>query len=84
MPGSTGPALREQLLGERPDLRALFISGYTADALQDREPLLSPVELLQKPFRGEELTARAALLLDRRASPTATSAGTVTGRGGAP
>jgi CheY-like chemotaxis protein len=73
MPGSTGPALREELLRERPDLRALFISGYTADVLRDREPTLSPVELLHKPFRGEELAARAALVLAQRPSGAASA-----------
>ena len=71
--GSTGPALREELLRERPSLRALFISGYTADVLRDREPTLSPVELLHKPFGGEELAARAALVLAERASGAASA-----------
>jgi len=58
MPGMNGAELRERLRPLCPDLRVVFMSGYTDDvvarqALRDRE-----VHFLQKPFMVETLTAK--------------------------
>ncbi len=64
MPDMNGPALAQRLVGLRPELRVLFISGYS--------DLLSPpggnnpnMGFLSKPFPASVLTARVAQLLAR-------------------
>ena len=58
MPGESGPVLAQRLLRERPELRVLFISGYTGDELGEHGALERTVALLQKPFTVRELTER--------------------------
>jgi PAS domain S-box-containing protein len=66
MPGKNGRELVEQLRHGRPGLRALFVSGYTHDAIAQRGVLDSGVEFLSKPFTPATLGARVRELLDRR------------------
>ena len=60
MPEMRGPDLALQLVQSRPQMRVLYMSGYTADALsRDLEGIPSvKTALLQKPFRLQELAAR--------------------------
>jgi CheY-like chemotaxis protein len=64
LPSMKGPELVEQLRRHRPHLRALFISGFTSDALRDGGINPAEVAFVQKPFTGEELTSRLRELLD--------------------
>jgi PAS domain S-box-containing protein len=58
MPRVAGPALVEQLRKGFPELRVLYMSGYTDDALL-RHGVLNPgVELIEKPFAPDELVRR--------------------------
>jgi len=66
MPGEDGRDLAASLLEIRPDLKVIFMSGYSKD-LQD--PRLSGASFLQKPFGRQELAQK---LLDA-ASPRAHS-----------
>jgi two-component system, cell cycle sensor histidine kinase and response regulator CckA len=50
MPGMRGPELAERLLRERPDLRVLYMSGYTDDAIAHHGFLDAGTAFLQKPF----------------------------------
>ncbi|OGK89213.1 MAG: hypothetical protein A2X52_09215 [Candidatus Rokubacteria bacterium GWC2_70_16] len=68
MPEMSGPQLAARLTVERPGLRVLFVSGYTADALGPRGALAPGVALLQKPFTAEALAAKVREVLDRRPS----------------
>ncbi len=52
------------ILKRRPDIRVLFMSGYTDESLV-RSSLASAVELLQKPFTPESLTRKVRQVLDR-------------------
>jgi two-component system cell cycle sensor histidine kinase/response regulator CckA len=63
MPRMNGPALVKTLLGLRPAVRVLFISGYPAPILECRECLPSEAEYLQKPFRTERLLEKIEALL---------------------
>lgn len=56
MPGITGFDLAEQLKKERPQMRVLFMSGYTNKVLDNRGGAnLQEDEFLQKPFGVSEL-----------------------------
>lgn len=59
-----GPALVDELRRSRPHLRALFISGYTSDAVLERGISEAEVAFVQKPFTSEELASRLRQLLD--------------------
>jgi CheY-like chemotaxis protein len=57
MPEMSGPALAQRLVGLRPELRVLFISGY-ADMAAQPHPGNENVGLLSKPFQASALTGR--------------------------
>jgi CheY-like chemotaxis protein len=50
LPGMGGRELAEQLTSTRPELRVLFMSGYTDDAVMRQGVLSAGVRFLQKPF----------------------------------
>jgi PAS domain S-box-containing protein len=50
MPGMRGPELAERLLRLRLDLRVLYMSGYTDNAIAHHRFLDAGTEFLQKPF----------------------------------
>jgi hypothetical protein len=62
MPGSTGPQAVDRLRAAHPSLAALFISGYTDDALPAAASLGQ--EFLQKPFTPAALAAKMRSILD--------------------
>jgi PAS domain S-box-containing protein len=55
MPGLGGRALAEQLQVRRPEVRTLYVSGYTEDAVVRRGVLESNVAFLAKPFSPDAL-----------------------------
>jgi len=63
MPGMSGRVLAEQLTSERPDLRVVYMSGYTDDAMIHNGVLDAKVHFLEKPVATSKLvqTLRAAL-----------------------
>lgn len=64
MPGSTGPKLFEQLVGRQPNLKVLYVSGYTDTAIIDSGEIDPAIELLQKPFSANSLKRRIREVLD--------------------
>ena len=58
MPGMNGKELSERLRELRPNLKVLFISGYTADVIAHRGVLDRGVAFLHKPFSPEELAQK--------------------------
>jgi two-component system cell cycle sensor histidine kinase/response regulator CckA len=62
MPEMTGPTLAQRLIGLRPELRVLFISGY-ADMAAQPYPDNENVRFLSKPFQASALTARVRQML---------------------
>jgi PAS domain S-box-containing protein len=66
MPGLGGPETWEQMQPVRAGLRVLFTSGYADDRYRQRLP--PGAELLEKPFRAEELLRRVRRALDEGSS----------------
>ena len=62
MPEMRGPALAERLVAQRPDLRVLFVSGYTEPMLESATAAGS-VNFLAKPFAPSRLVTTVAALL---------------------
>jgi DNA-binding response OmpR family regulator len=66
MPGLSGPKMAERLALERPEMRVLFASGYTDDALGPHGVLVPGIAFIQKPYRSEDLLARVRTMLDTK------------------
>jgi len=64
MPGMRGPELAASLAPERPDMRVLYISGYTDSAIVWDNVKLPGVAFLQKPFTPDDLVAQVRKVLD--------------------
>jgi two-component system cell cycle sensor histidine kinase/response regulator CckA len=58
MPDASGPDLYRKLLLKRPDLRVLYMSGYTDDAILHHGRLDPKDDFLQKPFTANALCRR--------------------------
>ncbi len=65
MPGMNGQQLKERIEQLRPDIKVLFMSGYTADAVANRGILADGVHFLQKPFSNKSLAQKVQAVLDR-------------------
>lgn len=73
MPGLGGRAVAEHLGRTRPNLRVLYMSGYTDNAI-DQHGVLGPgVTLLQKPFTLHALARKVREVLDAPLSPHAST-----------
>ncbi len=64
MPGMNGRELYERLQAQRPDLKCLYLSGYTADVITQRGVLPEGVNFLQKPFTLKSLAQKVRAVLD--------------------
>jgi two-component system, cell cycle sensor histidine kinase and response regulator CckA len=58
MPGLSGPALVERLLLDAPDMKVLYITGYSEEALRQQGVLPAGGALLEKPFTAHQLAER--------------------------
>jgi CheY-like chemotaxis protein len=66
MPRMSGRELVEQILPLRPEMRVLYVSGYSEEAIAHQGQLTPGIELLPKPFTPGVLTAKIREILDRR------------------
>ncbi len=64
MPGGSGRSLHEKLKSERPDLKVLYISGYTDEIIAGHGILEEGFHFLQKPFTRAELLQKVREVLD--------------------
>jgi CheY-like chemotaxis protein len=64
MPGMNGHELAARLASIQPDLKCLFMSGYTANVIAHRGVLDEGVHFLQKPFSMEALAAKVREVLE--------------------
>jgi signal transduction histidine kinase len=65
MPLMSGKAMADQLKTTYPDLKVLFTSGYTDDAIAHHGVLERGVEFLAKPYTPATLTSKVREMLDR-------------------
>jgi signal transduction histidine kinase/FixJ family two-component response regulator len=64
LPGKVrGRALAEQIISIRPDVKVLFMSGYTENSIVHHGRLDDGVQLLGKPFKREQLARKVAEVL---------------------
>jgi PAS domain S-box-containing protein len=65
MPGMNGGQLAQALQRQRPGLKCLFMSGYTADVIAPHGVLDEGMHFMQKPFTRQGLAAKVAQALGR-------------------
>ncbi len=64
MPDIGGPQLADRIRSIRPDMKVLFMSGYTGGALNYHVQDQQEIHLLQKPFSPESMAAKLREVLD--------------------
>jgi two-component system, cell cycle sensor histidine kinase and response regulator CckA len=65
MPGGSGRQLAEELCKRRPDVKVLYITGYTDDTVIRHGVPHNGLDLLQKPFTPAALARKAAEMLSK-------------------
>jgi PAS domain S-box-containing protein len=63
MPGMNGPTLAARLRALRPNIKCLFMSGYTANIVAGNGVLDEKTHFIQKPFSVKDLAVKAAAAL---------------------
>ncbi len=66
MPAMSGKELADRLLADMPELRVIFVSGYTDEAISRTGILPDDVALLSKPFHPKALLTLVRTVLDRQ------------------
>jgi two-component system, cell cycle sensor histidine kinase and response regulator CckA len=64
LPDRNGRALYEALAATRPDLRVIYMSGYTANVITHHGVLDEGLTFIQKPFNGDVLLVKLREVLD--------------------
>ena len=67
MPDMSGRQLADRARGKRPNLKVLYTTGYTRNAIVHNGMLDPGTNLLTKPFSIEELAAKVRKILDEEA-----------------
>jgi CheY-like chemotaxis protein len=65
MPNMSGPEVAKQLMALRPDMKILFLSGYTDDAIIRHGFIDGDLPFLQKPFTKRALLKKVREVLDQ-------------------
>lgn len=64
LPGISGRDVARQVTAHRPDMKVLFTSGYTPDAIVHHGVLEAGLNFIQKPFTLETLSNKVRAVLD--------------------
>ncbi|MCF8119628.1 MAG: PocR ligand-binding domain-containing protein [Deltaproteobacteria bacterium] len=64
MPEMNGRELVERLQTARPEMKSLFMSGYTADVIAPQGVLDRGLNFIQKPFSLRDIAAKIRMVLD--------------------
>ena len=64
MPEMNGHELAERLVSIKPDMKCLYMSGYTANVIAKHGVLKEGVHFIQKPFSIEDLAVKVREVLD--------------------
>lgn len=79
MPGVKGAELAEQIIALRPDVKVLFMSAYTEDAVLNLGILAPGTNFIEKPFGPDELAYKVQTILHGRQPKGASAMGTRAG-----
>jgi CheY-like chemotaxis protein len=66
MPGMNGRELANQARALMPNIRILFMTGYSQDVVIHQGRLDGDIELIEKPFRTKSLAARVRAMFDAK------------------
>jgi PAS domain S-box-containing protein len=66
MPEMNGRELAQKLLAIYPQLKCLYMSGYTSDIIAQQGILDEGVDFIQKPFAKNELASKIRILFDNK------------------
>ena len=64
MPGMNGRTLADEAQRRRPNLKVVFMTGYSRNAIVHQGRLDPGIELIQKPLSSEALAATIRRALD--------------------
>jgi signal transduction histidine kinase/ActR/RegA family two-component response regulator len=73
MPDMHGPALAREISPLQPNMKVLFVSGYSDADISDQGAISPGLLVLQKPFTQEILAGKVREVLDNTAQPSATT-----------
>jgi len=73
MPGLSGRALADKLMPSRPEMKLLYMSGYTRDLVTQHGVLDRETALLEKPFGIESLLTKVRDVLDGKLAKIASA-----------
>jgi FixJ family two-component response regulator len=65
MPVIGGRELAERLQPIRPEMKVIYMSGYTDEAIGRKGILSSEANFIQKPFKQEQLEKKVPEVLDK-------------------
>ncbi len=64
MPGMDGPTMIRQVRETHPDMKVVFISGYTEDSFRNRLGVSEDIHFLPKPFTLQQLATKVKEMME--------------------